>query len=253
MDVVAGCDVGVNASDSLKIYDESCHVIGKLAPTGTGLDSAVYCSMETINKLLKAAEAKGITHELTSEDEGLVSAIYVKVRKDCDIGKVNSAIQGHTRKATAVRTKSMITDVSDSLSGVSETVTWLIVIVWILAFAILLIVFFMIANERKKEFAVLRLLGTSRAILGSVVRKEAAACSLAGGMLGVSLAALGLFPFTRLIEKSLGLPYLTPDVPVILLAALLTLAGTVLVGSMASIWSAARLSKVDPGCALRGN
>ncbi len=253
MDVVAGCDVGVNASDTLKIYDEPCHVIGKLAATGTGLDSAVYCSMETMNKLLKAAEAKGITHEITSEDEGLVSAIYVKVKEGCDIGKVNSAIQGHTRKASAVRTKSMITDVSDSLSGVSRTVTWLIAVVWILSFVILLIVFFMIANERKKEFALLRLLGTSRAILGSVVRKEAAVCSLAGGLTGVALSALGLFPFTGLIEKSLGLPYLTPDVSTILLTALLTVAGTVLVGSMASFWSAARLSKVDPGRVLRGN
>ena len=97
--------------------------------------------METMNQLLKAAEAKGITHEITSEDEGLVSAIYVKVKEGCDIGKVNSAIQGHTRKASAVRTKSMITDVSDSLSGVSRTVTWLIAVVWILSFVILLIVF----------------------------------------------------------------------------------------------------------------
>lgn len=253
MDVVAGCDVGVTTGDSLKIYEQYCHVTGKLAATGTGLDSAVYCNMETMNKLLKAAEAKGITHEITSEDEGLVSAIYVKVREGCDIGKVNSAIQGHTRKASAVRTKSMITDVSDSLSGVSKTVTWLIVTVWNLSFVILLIAFFMIANERKKEFALLRLLGTSRAILGSVVRKEAAVCSLAGGIVGIALAALVLFPFTRLIEKSLGLPYLTPEIPVILLTALLTLAGTVLAGSMASFWSAARLSRVDPGCVLRGN
>ena len=253
MDVVVGCDVGVGAGDTLKIYEQYCHVTGKLAHTGTGLDSAVYCNMDTMNKLLKAAEAKGITHDITSEDEGLVSAIYVKVREGYDIGKVNSAIQGHTRKASAVRTKSMITDVSGSLSGISRTVTWLTAAIWILSLVILLIAFAMIVNERKKEFALLRLLGTSRRLLGSVIRIETAVCSLAGGIAGVMIASVFLFPFTKLIESSLGLPYLTPPLPRILLTALATLAGTVIMGSLASAWAAGRLSRVDPGIVLRGN
>ena len=253
MDVVAGCDVGVGVGDTLKIYDENCHVTGKLATTGTGLDTAVYCNMDTMQKLLKAAEAKGVTHDLTSDDDDLVSAIYVKVREGYDIGKVNSAIQGHTRKASAVRTKSMLTDVSGSLSGISKTLTLLILMVWLLAFAILLIAFFMIANERKKEFALLRLLGTSRARLGSIVRTEAAVSSLAGGLAGIAAAALCLFPFTRLIEEILGLPYLTPPLPAILLTALITLAGTALIGAAASLAAARRLSKADPGIVLRGN
>ena len=252
MDVVAGCDVGVGVGDTLKIYDENCHVTGKLAATGTGLDTAVYCNMDTVQKLLKAA-AKGVTHDLTSDDDDLVSAIYVKVREGYDIGKVNSAIQGHTRKASAVRTKSMLTDVSGSLSGISKTLTLLILMVWLLAFAILLIAFIMIANERKKEFALLRLLGTSRARLGSIVRTEAAVSSLAGGLAGIAAAALCLFPFTRLIEEILGLPYLTPPLPAILLTALITLAGTALIGAAASLAAARRLSKADPGIVLRGN
>ena len=236
----------------LKIYDEPCHVTGKLAATGTGLDSAVYCTMDTMQTLLKAAEAKGITHDITSEDDDLVSAIYVKVREGCDIGKVNSAIQGHTRRASAVRTKSMITDVSGSLAGISRTISLLTAAVWILSIVILLLIFFMITNERKKEFALLRLLGTSRRLLRKVIRTETAVCSLSGAIVGITASALLLFPFTKLIESSLGLPYLMPSVSMVLMTALAAAAGTVLAGVLSSAWAAGMLSQADPGTVLRG-
>ena len=252
MDLLVGANVEADTGEILKIYDEPCHVTGKLAATGTGLDSAVYCTMDTMQALLKAAEAKGITHDITSEDDGLVSAIYVKVREGCDIGKVNSAIQGHTRRASAVRTKSMITDVSGSLAGISRTVSLLTVAVWILSAVILLLIFVMITNERKKEFALLRLLGTSRRLLRKVIRTETAVCSLSGAIAGITAAALLLFPFTKLIESSLGLPYLTPSVSMVLMTALAAAAGTVLAGVLSSAWAAGMLSQADPGTVLRG-
>lgn len=252
MDLLVGANVEADTGEILKIYDEPCHVTGKLAATGTGLDSAVYCTMDTMQTLLKAAEAKGITHDITSEDDDLVSAIYVKVREGCDIGKVNSAIQGHTRRASAVRTKSMITDVSGSLAGISRTISLLTAAVWILSIVILLLIFFMITNERKKEFALLRLLGTSRRLLRKVIRTETAVCSLSGAIVGITASALLLFPFTKLIESSLGLPYLMPSVSMVLMTALAAAAGTVLAGVLSSAWAAGMLSQADPGTVLRG-
>jgi putative ABC transport system permease protein len=120
-----------------------------------------------------------------------------------------------------------------------------------LSFVILAAAFFLIANERKKEFALLRLLGTSRRQLLSLVRKETVLCSLAGGILGTGVAAVIVFPFNKMIEVMLGLPYLTPDAAAVFLTALAALFGTVLAASVASAWTARRLSRVDPGCVLR--
>ncbi|MBQ9663513.1 MAG: ABC transporter permease [Oscillospiraceae bacterium] len=252
LDVVVGCKVEAEVGEIIRIYDERCKVIGRLAATGTGLDTAVYCNMDTMKTLLQAAEAKGVSHKVSSGDsDEQVSAIYVKVREGCDIGEVNSKIQGHTRKASAVRTKSMLTDVSDSLAGISSTVTLLIAAVWVLALVILLIAFVMIANERKREFAVLRLIGMSRGMLSGMILKESALCSLAGGLIGILLAALAVFPFTTLIETSLGLPYLRPETGVIVTTGLLALAAAVGIGSLAASWAAFRLSRVDPGTVLR--
>ena len=252
LDVVVGCKVEANVGEIIRIYDERCKVVGKLAPTGTGLDTAVYCGMDTMKILLKAAETKGVSHKVTSDpDDDVISAIYVKVKDGYDISEVNSKIQGHTRKCSAVRTKSMLTDVSDSLAGISKTVTVLIAAIWALALVILLIAFAMIAGERKREFAVLRLLGSSRAMLIGLVLKESALCSLAGGVLGVLLASLIVFPFTTLIETKLGLPYLRPEISSVTLLGLTSLAATVMIGAAASAWTSFRLSRVDPGTVLR--
>lgn len=251
-DVVVGCKVEADVGENLRIYDTPCKVVGRLAATGTGLDTAVYCNLTTMKSLLQAAEAKGISHKVTSDDsDDQISAIYVKVKEGYDIGQVNSKIQGHTRKASAIRTRSMLTDVSDSLTGISSTISGLIGIVWILALLILLLCFAMIVRERKREFAVLRLLGTSRAQLCKIVLSESFLCSLSGALLGIAVSALIVFPFTTLIEQKLALPYLQPAPSEILLLALLVVLATTFIGALASSWAALRLSRADPGTDLR--
>ncbi len=251
MAVAVGCRVTADVGESLKIYDRYTHVVAKLAETGTGLDTAVYCNMDTMKALLAAAEEKGVSHKITSDDSDLISAVYVKVKDGYDVGLVNNRLNGHVRKATAVKARSMFTDVSDSLTGISRTVTLLIGAIWTLAFIILVIAFAMMAAERRREFAVLRLVGVSRRGLCGLILTESALCSLAGGALGVALAALAVFPFTTLIETRLGLPYLAPSIGAALLLAAGTLLLTLLVGALASAWAAWRLSRTDPGTTLR--
>lgn len=250
MEVAVGCRVNADVGEDLRIYDLNTHVVARLAETGTGLDTAVYCSMDTMRTLLKAAEEKGVTHRITS-DSDVISAVYVRVKDGYDVGKVNSALNGHVRKATAVKMRSMITGVSDSLAGISRTVALLIGAVWVLAFAILLIAYAMMIHERRREFAVLRLLGAARGRLCRLMLAESAVCSLTGGVAGVAVAALLVFPFTRLIESRLGLPYLLPGVGTIVALALATVAATLVIGALASFWAARRLSRSDPGTTLR--
>lgn len=251
MDVAVGCQVNAGVGEDLRIYDRNTHVVARLAETGTGLDTAVYCTMETMRALLAAAEEKGVSHRITSDSDDAVSAIYVKVADGYDVGAVNSALNGHVRRATAVRARSMFTDVSDSLAGISRAVALLTGAVWALALVILLIAFAMMVNERRREFAVLRLLGASRRALCALVLKEAALSGLAGGLLGVGIAATAVFPFTTLIETKLGLPYLTPPAGRVAALAAITVLAAMAVAALAGAWSAWRLSRTDPGATLR--
>lgn len=250
MEVAVGCKVTAGVGETLKIYEQYTHVVAKLAETGTGLDTAVYCNMDTMQKLLAAAEEKGVSHKISSGSD-VISAVYVKVKDGVDVGQVNNWLNGHIRKVTAVRARSMFTDVSDSLSGIARAARALIGAVWALALAILLVAFAMMIHERRREFAVLRLLGVSRRGLRGEILAETALCGLAGALIGVGVAALGVFPFTTLIETKLGLPYLTPNAGTLLRLAVGTVISTLLIGLLAGAWAAARLSRTDPGTTLR--
>ena len=250
MDVAVGCKVEADVGEIIRIYEQRCKVVARLESTGTGLDTAVYCNMNTMNALLAAAEKKGVSHKIESGDQ-VISAVYVKVKDGYDIDAVNSRLNGHLRKVTAVRTRSMITGVSDSLAGISRTVTFLIAAVWILAFIILLLAFVLIMRERVREFAVLRLVGASRGMLSRMVLLESSLCGLLGGLAGIGLAALLLFPFSQFIESMLKMPYLMPAAAKILLLAAGTVLLSVVVAALSSMIAAYRLSRVDPGTALR--
>jgi len=204
-----------------------------------------------MDRLLAAAEVKGVSHKISSGDGSVVSAVYVKVKDGTDIDSVNTALTGKLRKVTAVRTRSMITGVSDSLAGISRTVTGMIAVIWVLALVILLLAYVLIVRERTREFAVLRLAGASRGMLGRMALTESALCGLIGGIAGTGAAAIGVFAFSALIESSLGLPYLTPKAGTILLLAAGTVLLAVLVSALASAAAAGRLSRVNPGTALR--
>ncbi|MCR4883722.1 MAG: ABC transporter permease [Clostridiales bacterium] len=251
LDVAVGCKVEADVGEIIRIYDQRCKVIARLEPTGTGLDTAVYCDMETMQLLLEAAEAKGVSHKVTS-GSGKISAVYIKVKDGRDVDAVNSRLNGHIRKVTAVRTRSMITGVSDSLAGVSRTIGIFVAAVWALALIILMLIFVLIIRERVREFAVLRLIGASRSALSHMVLLESALCGFTGGMVGVAAASLALFPFAQLIESTLKLPYLMPSAGTVLLMAGGTVLLSMMIAALAGTVAAYRLSRVDPGIALRG-
>ena len=250
-ELAVGCRVSAGVGESIRIYGVNCPVVARLAETGTGLDTAVYCSQETLQMLLDAARDLGHDLKISGSSADVISAVYIKVRDGVDPQKVADDINIHIRKVEAVSTKGMLTGVSDSLKAASGTITWLIAVLWILALVILFIVFAMMVRERRRELAVYRLLGMSRKMLSSMILKEAFLCSLAGALCGVLLGAALVFPFTTLIEQSLKLPYLTPAAGTILLCAALAVAVTVTAGSVASLRTARKLSRVDPGTTLR--
>ena len=145
----------------------------------------------------------------------------------------------------------MMTEVADSLAGVSKTVAILIIAVWILALAILFIAFAMMVNERRRELAVYRLIGMSRSMMSMLVLKETFLCSLAGAVCGTILGAVLVYPFTTLIETSLKLPYLAPGAGTAVIYAALAILITVAAGCSASLRTAMKLSRVEPGSTLR--
>ena len=249
--LLVGSRVNANPGESIKLYNISCPVTGQLQPTGTGLDTAVYCTLPTIRTLMTAAEDLGGYSSISGDPSETVSAVYIKVKEGVDPKDVADSINVHVRKVKAVQTRSVITTVADSLSGLEGILTLLIIAAAVLVWLVLFAAFTLMTGERKKEFATLRLCGLSRGRLAGLVFREAAIVSLLGSAAGVGLSFLLVHAFSGALGNALGLPFLLPSAGTAATLALAALFGCLLAGPLAAAVSARKLSRADTGLILR--
>ncbi|WP_316637928.1 ABC transporter permease [uncultured Ruminococcus sp.] len=252
-DVIVGSLVEVSTGDDIKLFDRKVNVVGQLERTGTELDTAIYCNVNTVKQLMQAAQVKQLVDYNGSDPDKVISSVLVKVRDGYDIDDVTAEINLHVRGIKAIRAKSMISSVSDSLSGVSSAIGVLIAVIWGLSLIIMAISFSMINNERKKEFAVLRVLGASRGMLSSVVFKEAILLAFVGSVCGILLTLLIGALFSDSLTSSIGVPFLLPSVGTMAAIGAATVAATMLAGALTAAISAHKVSKQDTGVILRGD
>ena len=249
--VVVGCNITGAPGSTIKLYGVECGIASKLEETGTKLDNAVFATNQTVQHLIAEAVSLGFPPDSHEDPATRISTVQVKVADGYDPQTIADEVNLHVRGAYAVATRSMISSVSDSVSGIARVVGVLAVVVWVLAAAVLVIAFLVAGNRRAREFAVLRVVGASRKALSGLVVKEAAITSAIGAVVGIVAALVVTIAFNGALEGALGVPFLMPDVLAMALFAIGAFAVTMIAGPLACAISASRLSRVDAGQVLR--
>lgn len=252
-DIVAGSDLNAFVGDKLSFYGVECTVAAKLEKTGTTYDTTVFTNKDTITALIQSSLDKGMNDFNDTDPEHSVSCLMINAADGTSPEELVNDINIHCKKVRAFRSGDMISGIAGSLSGVSQMIRLLIAAVWMLGIVILLLAFTMSVNERKKEFAVLRVMGASRAKLAGLVLKEALCTCLGGSLIGAVVGLLVLLPFNGVIEKTLALPFLLPNAGSITGFAIAAVTLSVISGAAAAAVSAWRVSRIDTGLILRGD
>ena len=250
-DVIVGSGITVPKNRILRFYNQNCRVVASLDQTGTGLDTAVYANMNTIQALMAGSQTEGFDYFGGADPKRTISSIMVKVKDGCSIESVANDINIHVRHVEATQAKTMVSSIAGGLTNVSRIIGGLTAMIWALAIVILILAFVMISHERTREFAILRVMGASQRMLSGLLRWEAAFISLVGAVLGVAVGALVVFPFSSLIRGKLDLPYLMPGSGVVLGLLVGSVVLAVAAGSLTSAISAYRISRIDTGLILR--
>ena len=249
--VVVGCNITGAPGATIKLYGVECAIVSKLEETGTKLDNAVFATNETVQHLINEAVSRGFPPDSHEDPTTRLSTVQVKVSDGCDPQAVADDINLHVRGVYAVATRAMTSSVADSVSGIARIVGILMVVIWLIAIAVLVIAFSIAGKHRAREFATLRVIGASRTMLSKLVVKEAAIISVLGALIGIAVALIMVGAFNGALEEALGVPFLTPDAPMIALFTLAAFFVAMVAGPAASVLSARKLSKVDPGQVLR--
>ncbi|MFV0414084.1 MAG: ABC transporter permease, partial [Oscillospiraceae bacterium] len=252
--LVVGSEIVLDESGTLTFFNKSYPVVAQLGKTSTGMDYSVYANMGTVKSLVEGARQEGMNLGVDvykTDMDNSISTVLVKLRSGYTAETVATNIRRQVSGIGVVQSKSIFSGIAANLSVFLSFISTFTAILWALAVVVLAVLFSVIANGRKKEFALLRSLGATRARLTGIVLSEALVVSGVGAWAGAGAAALVVFPFSTYIAGRLQLPYLLPGPGALagLLAASLLLSFAV--GPLAAAYSAVKTGRAEAHIALR--
>ena len=246
-DIIVGSNIYFDSSRKLKFYNVSCNVSAQLEKTGTGLDNAVYANMDTIKKIIKSADNLGFEKFKGVDPDSVISAVMIRTKDDYDIKEAAGNINFELDGVSAFTSQKMISGITQGIKNVTCVIKIVIAIIWILSMIILTALFSLIAGERVKEVAILRIIGASKQIIVGTLRYEAFFIALFGSLSGVAAVAVIFFPFLDTIKRSLELPVLRSDIGYIFLAMITTVVLSVIICEVTWTVCVIRIARKDVG------
>jgi putative ABC transport system permease protein len=233
----------------IKIFGYFVTLRANLELTGTGLDQSMFLTFETARDMARVSRVRAERPLEIPPDS--ISAVLVNVHPGSNPYAVALKIREATPGATPITSPDLFLSFRQQMAGLLRGFLAILGITWGLSVLLIGLVFSMATNERRREIGVLRALGATRKFLFRFVLVEAALLAVGGGLVGVTLAALAVYLFRNLLVTSLGIPFLLPSLPGLLVLIAGGLAVALVSVALAALLPAYRISRQDPAVAMR--
>jgi putative ABC transport system permease protein len=234
---------------NIKLYGYFLTLRGNLEPTGTGLDQSMFLTFDTARDMARISTTQA--EEPLEIPEGSISAVLIKVAPGNSPENVALRIMHDVPDVTPITSPDLFQAYRKQLAGLLTTVAAVLALTWVLSVLLIGLIFSMAAGERKRELGALRALGATRRFVFQSLLAEAGILALTGAAIGLGLAALVTYLFRDFIMSSLGLPFILPSplslIEFVALGLLLALVSV----TLAALFPALRISRLDPAVAMR--
>ena len=220
-----------------------------LDPTGTALDRALFVTLETARDLARKSTApSGVALRV---DQDALSAILVRVEPGADVSEVAVQIMHDVPGVLPVESPSLFRAYRQQMTGLQKAALTVMGGTLALCIALIALVFSLAANERRRELAVLRAMGATRAFVLQSLLFEAGVLAVSGGMAGVVLTLAVAYLFRNLLAASLSIPVLLPGALSLANQVAGGLLATLAVVTLAAAFPAYRMTHQDLAAGMR--
>jgi len=249
-EVIVGSNIILDSDNTVTFFDANFEVAARLSRTATGMDNTVFVNMDTAMQLGHIAQAGGFI-PADVDIENSVSVILLNMTPGHDLSGVIANLQRHFPTFGIMASNAIAYTISLTLNFITGLITAVMIMLGVFALLVLAMLFSLIANSRKKEFAVLRIVGATRSKLAAVVLTEAVIISAVGAVVGCLLAAIVVFPFGRVIGVQMEMPLLLPGILTSALILVLAMAISTAIGPLSSAYSAYKISRAETYATMR--
>jgi len=249
-EALVGSSVAVpEGQDAVELGGSTLDVRARLQPTGTELDRSVLVTFDTARELARSTSSLGGA-QLAAPLDG-VSAVMIELEPGARPQKVAVAILRAVPGVTPVLSPDMFAAYRAQIQGLLRSLLIILVLATALAVVVLAMVFSLAAHQRRRQIGVLRALGATRGAVLLALLLEAGFLALAGGIMGIALAAAGVYLLRGALVDALGFPFDFPPVGSLAPYAAGGLGLALVVVGLAAVVPAVRIGRQEPASAMR--
>lgn len=243
--VVTGSNV-LTQKDGVRFFGKTHPVSGKLSKSGAGIDNAVFVSMNTLKEIYDDAKGRGFGFISDGKAGSKVSAVFVRLSEGAKADSTAVKITSRIPNVSVVKRDAVFSEISSSLDSVFFILKILAVSVTLFTVISLAIIFPLAVSSRTAEFSILRILGAVHKKCAKIFLYEALFISVAGGLSGIALACLLVFPFCTAIDSALSVPLVFPPPAILFLTGCAVLLAVIFAVLLSALKSIIAVSKLEP-------
>lgn len=235
--------------EGLKIYGHPLTLASKLEPTGANLDQSLFLTFATARDVARVSVTEAVEPLEIPEDS--VSSVLVRVEEGQDANTVAGAILASVPGVAVVMSPQMFDAFREQITTLRGSLVFVLGLTITLSLVLVAVVFSMATHQRRREIGTWRALGAThgQVVLSLVI--QAVVLAAAGGLVGAGFSAFGAFLFHDFIVERIGVPFLFPSAPILLLLIFGGLLVAVATATLASLAPAIHSSRQDPASAMR--
>jgi putative ABC transport system permease protein len=207
-EIIGGCYIS-EPLEGIFIYGYQVTLAGNLEATGTGMDQTIFMTIETALAIAKSSVTTAEQPLVIPEDR--IGAILVKVSSGADSHRVALNIYKSSDEIAALESPNLFGIYRQQITGLLWGLVAFTVILWVLAAILIGMIFSMVANERRREIAVMQAVGATRNFIMRSILFESGVLALTGALAGITVSTWLLYLFRNFITGSLKMPFLFPD------------------------------------------
>jgi putative ABC transport system permease protein len=251
--IIIGNHLNYNPGDVAKFYGEEFIVAAKMDKTGMGYDNSVFLSYGSALDLAKKPVVKN--NFSIGDNENMISMIAIEIEEDYDIGFVSDLIMRKygDDEVAIYESNRMLNGLSKNLNQYTAYSYILNSLLTISTIFSLLCIYYLIINERKREFGIFRTIGADRIRVIQIIVGEAVMISIVGCFLGTILSGVLIFSFHNYIAQLLKVPFLLPPWRDILMNVGKVMLVSLFSGIFSSLFAAVKINMADIYYLIRSN
>lgn len=219
-------------------------VVGILEPTGSGHDRAVITNLESswiIHGSERLEQESGSHRKASPEDltdaDRKITGVYVRcvTRPGSDASAVMPSVAAELRKDPSITVADPTSEIKKLfriVGNVNQILLAMAGVVMISSGIAIMLALYNSMEQRRRQIAVLRVLGCSRPRIFSLILTESAVLGLLGAAIGLALAFAGVEVVAAILKDRLGL-VVAPSAPPVWVVGVL--AATVVLAAVAGL------------------